>query len=311
MSVYTELSTADVTRILSAYDLGRLIGFEGIADGIENSNFFLDTSGGRYVLTVFERMRAEELPFFMRLMHHLAAAGVPCPDVMPRRDGALLFQYRGKHGCIVSRLPGRTCAVLSADQLRASGAAMAAMHLAGRDFPERRENPTGLTWLARMVEELSARVAQRYGDEARALLLDELHWQQRQVSDDLPYGVIHGDLFVDNILFDGERVTGIIDFYYAHTAPWVMDIAIALNAQALVLGGEDASRMRAFLEGYGSVRPLGPEEHDALPRLLRLSAMRFWVSRLYDAFFPRPGAVTQVKDPEEYRRKLLWHRMAG
>ncbi len=308
MSVYTELSRGEIEAILAAYDLGRLLDFEGIAAGIENSNFFVDTERGRFVLTVFERMDVAELPYFMHLMHHLAAKGMPCPDVMRRRDGSMLFACRGKQGCMVTRLPGRTLERLDKRRLHASGRVQAALHRAGADFPLRRKNPTDIQWMQNTVDAMREQVEARYGEEARALLEDELDWQRGRDFSHLPAGVIHGDLFVDNILFEGGRVSGIIDFYYAHDAPYAMDIAIALNAQAVELGSEDEERMQALLEGYQTVRRLTEAELAALPALLRRAALRFWISRLYDAIFPREGTMTQVKDPEEYRRKLLFHR---
>lgn len=310
MSVYTELTRHDIQSILADYQLGTLAGFEGIAAGIENSNFFIDTGTGRYVLTIFERMDETELPYFMRLMKHLAAAGLSCPDVMQRRNGSLLFQVRGKQGCIVSCLTGRTLDRLSKIQLRSSGEALAQLHLAGVDFDERRENPTGFDWLAENVAEIMDKTRELYGPDAATLLADELSFQQAHQQSDLPQGVIHGDLFVDNILFAGDKASGMIDFYYAHSAAFAMDIAITLNAQAVELGDDDQARIDAFLAGYESLRPLQQNEREALPQLLRLGALRFWVSRLFDAIFPRGGTMTQTKDPEEYRRKLLLHRNA-
>ena len=312
MSVYTELSDSDISAILTDYDIGTLTCFEGIAAGIENSNFFINTEGhadaGRFVLTIFERMDATELPWFMRLMRHLAHNGLSCPDVMQRRDDSLLFEVHGKQGCIVSCLSGRTLDQLNERQLRSSGESLAQLHLAGADFREPRESPTGPNWLTEKVAQVLDKTIERYGEAAGALLSSELAFQRSCVWDSPPCGVIHGDLFVDNILFEGEKASGIIDFYYAHTAPYAMDIAITLNAQAVQLGASDQQRIDAFMAGYESLRPLQPEERDALPLLLRLGALRFWVSRLFDALFPRGGAMTQTKDPEEYRRKLLFHR---
>ncbi|MFQ5344372.1 MAG: homoserine kinase [Mariprofundus sp.] len=311
MSVYTELTFADISHILSGYNLGSLSSFEGIAAGIENSNFFIDTQeehAGRYVLTVFERMDATELPYFMHLMKYLAANSLSCPDVMQRRDGSLLFEIQGKQGCIVSCLPGKTLDELNEAQLSASGKALAQLHLAGADFKQRRDNPTGENWLEEKIATVLEQTASVYGKDAASLLSDELDFQRSCAWDSLPRGVIHGDLFVDNILFKGDEVSGIIDFYYAHDAAYAMDIAISINAQAVLLNEHDDARIRAFLNGYESVRPLQEDEHMALPLLLRLAALRFWVSRLYDALFPREGAMTQTKDPEEYRRKLLLHR---
>lgn len=312
MSVYTELSLSDVHAILAHYKLGTLSSFEGIAAGIENSNFFVNTEqhkdAGRFVLTIFERMDETELPYFMRLMKHLAAKGLSCPDVMQRNDGSLLFEIHGKQGCIVSCLSGKTLEELNEVQLRSSGQALAQLHLAGSDFDEERENPTGTEWLAEKISEVLEKTGELYGPEAEKLLSSELAFQNSCAWETLPRGVIHGDLFADNILFEGQKASGIIDFYYAHSAPFAMDIAITLNAQAVLLSENDPSRIEAFMAGYESLRPLEEDEREALPLLLRLGALRFWVSRLYDALFPRGGAMTQTKDPEEYHRKLQFHR---
>jgi len=308
MSVYTELSHTDISAILADYTLGSLLSFEGIAAGIENSNFFIDTSDGkRYVLTIFERLANDELPYFMFLMKHLAANELACPDVMMRSNDSLLFEIQGKQGCIVSCLSGRTLKELNIAQLKSSGQAMAQLHLAGSDFKLSRENPTGSDWLVQHIDAVLEKTHQRYGSEAAELLSSELAFQSSCAWDSLPSGLIHGDLFVDNILFEADQVSGIIDFYYAHNAAFAMDIAISLNAQAVLLGDSDEIRIKAFLDGYQSVRPLQDDEHEALPLLLRLAALRFWVSRLYDAFFPRGGAMVQTKDPEEYRQKLVLH----
>ena len=307
MSVYTELSRSDFESILSGYELGALHSFEGIAAGIENSNFFIDTDSGRYVLTIFERMADDELPYFMRLMKHLSHHGLSCPDVMVRSDGELIFDVQGKKGCIVSCLSGRTLDELNIAQLKSSGRALAQLHLAGKEFPENRDNPTGTEWLDDTIDGMMANVQQKYGEGSAQLLYDEMNFQRDQ-SFNLPRGVIHGDLFVDNILYEGDEVTGIIDFYYAHDATYAMDIAISINAQAILLGRDDTARTHAFLAGYSELRPLSDGEKEALPALLRLGALRFWTSRLYDALYPRGGAMTQTKDPEEYRRKLVLHR---
>jgi len=192
--------------------------------------------------------------------------------------------------------------------LQASGAALATLHVAGSNFQEHRDNPTGFSWLEENIQHMQADVARVYGADVLTLLNSELDYQQHVKLGDLPRGVIHGDLFCDNILFEGDVVSGVIDFYYAHDATFAMDIAIAMNAQAIVLGDDDKVRMAAFLKGYESVRVLTEEETAALNGLLRLGALRFWVSRLFDALYPRGGAMTQTKDPEEYRRKLLLHR---
>jgi homoserine kinase type II len=311
MSVYTDLSRRDIASILASYDLGDYHAHRGIAAGIENSNFFIDTDAGRFVLTIFERMRAEELPYFMRLMRHLAAHGLSSPDVMVRKDGSLLFGIGGKQGCIISCLPGRTMERLNVVQLHDAGRTLALLHRAGAGFGERRPNPTGFAWLQSRIEGMRDDVAARYGESTAALLANELAWQRQRREQGLPAGVVHADYFCDNILFKGDVVSGVIDFYYACDDAYAMDVAISLNALAVSPGEEDKPRMQAFLAGYESVRAMNAAEHAAMPGLLRLAALRFWTSRLFDALYPRAGAITQIKDPEEYRAKLLSHRDDG
>ncbi len=319
MSVYTELSQSDFATILSHYELGTLHAFEGIAAGIENSNFFIDTQGssnaGRFVLTIFERLQDDELPYFMHLMRDLSDQGFVCPAVQKQKDGTLLFEYKVKgnikYGCIVSCLSGKVKDSLNEAQLKSAGETMARLHLAGNHFKEIRDNPTGFDWLEEKINAMRNDVEVTYGEGAMALLDDELLWQSEHVEgnmDSLPSGLIHGDYFIDNILYQGDVVSGVIDFYYAHTAPYVMDVAIAVNALAIQPGEQDKQRMQIFLDSYQSVRAFEPAELEALSGLLRLGALRFWVSRLFDALNPRDGAMTQTKDPEEYRKKLVFHR---
>ncbi|MBF0281532.1 MAG: homoserine kinase [Zetaproteobacteria bacterium] len=312
MSVYTELTHQQIDSILNDYQIGKLLAFKGIAAGIENSNFFIDTEQGRYVLTIFERMNGEELPYFMRLMAHLSAQGVTCPDVAQRssheKSSPFLFEINGKQGAIVSCMPGQVLDHLNEKQLYSAAAGLAKLHLAGSSFPEQRKNPTDLGWLTQTIASIQKQVDINYGLNTSQLLNDEINWQQQQNCLSLPTGVIHGDYFCDNILFEGEQLSGIIDFYYAHTSPWIMDLAIAVNALAIQLQEDDSSRMKNFLDGYQSIRALTADEQKILPAMLRLSALRFWVSRLYDALNPREGAMTQIKDPKEYEYKLRRHR---
>jgi len=305
MSVYTELSRSDISSILAAYSLGKLRGFSGIAAGIENSNYFVDTDCSRFVLTIFERMNPDELPYFMRLMQHLSGKGFPCPAVQSRHDGSLLFEFQGKRGCIVSCLPGDTVDQLSDRQLAAAGSALARLHFAGMTFPERRPNSTCFDWISRTGLNLTGPVENHYGRDAAALLIDELRWQRDILPEGLPSGVIHADYFCDNILFSGNRVTGVIDFYYACDGFFAYDLAIAVNALAIRLEKGDTERIATILKAYQQSRPMSLPEKEALPGLMRLAALRFWISRLYDTLYPRPGAMTRIKDPEEYRKKLL------
>ncbi len=313
MSVYTQLTTTDVRRILADYQLGELHSFQGISAGIENSNFFLNTDKGRYVLTIFERMSVEELPYFMQLMLHLAAGGLCCPQVQLRRNHESLFTFtdaagRLHHGCIVSCLPGKVLPILNIAQLYSAGQALARLHLAARDFPMRRASPSDLNWLTAHIEAVLPATSERYGQSCSEQLQQELRTQQQQQPEGLPQSVIHGDFFRDNMLFSGDEISGVIDLYYAHDAPCVLDIAIAINALATDIAGEERPRAAAFVAGYQQLRRLQQEEWSALPGLLRLAALRFWVSRLYDACFPREGDMTTILDPEEYHLKLLFHQ---
>ena len=308
MSVYTNITQEDVEQILSDYSLGELVSSEGIAAGIENSNFFVNASNGRYVLTIFERMNEVDLPYFMHLMHYLSAHGFPSPDVQMRSDGNMLFSFGDKQGCIVSCLPGKTLDVLQNKQIQAAGETLARLHLAGSGFPERRKNPTDLEWVVRTGAEMLADVSKEYGAEAATLLAEELVWQQEHEVAGLSSGVIHADYFCDNILFCGNVVTGVIDFYYACDGSYAYDLAIAANALAISPESSGKEKLELLLAGYEKVRPLTEGERQALPQLLRLAAVRFWASRLYDALYPRGGAMVQIKDPETYRKKLLWCR---
>ncbi len=304
MSVYTELTHDDIQSIVSAYAIGSLQSFSGIAAGIENSNFFINTDKGRFVLTLFERMNYHELPYFMNLMRFLADRGLACPDVMMRDDASLLFRYEHQYGCIVSCMHGQTFASLNDKQLCEAGKGLARLHVLGADFSERRQNSTAFAWMQETAIKVLPLLRQSGHDAAASLLIDELSWQQKQSFVVLPKGLIHADYFADNIMFEGDRLSGIIDFYYACDDVYIYDLAIAANALAGDAEGLDQQKMQLLLQAYQTERSLSDAELKAWPAMLRLAALRFWVSRLYDALFPREGSVTQVKDPLEYQKKL-------
>ncbi len=308
MSVYTELNQFDMDAILSGYNLGVLDGFSGIAAGIENSNYFVDTDQGRYVLTIFERMNFDELPYFMRLMRHLSGHEFPCPAVQLRHDDSLLFDFKDKKGCIVTCLPGCTLNELDCRQLESAGNMLGKLHLKGLDFPEDRPNPTFFEWICETGKPLLDQVGENYGNSAALLLEDEMAWQQQTEPESLPSGLIHADYFCDNILFSNGEVSGVIDFYYACHGFLAYDLAIAANALAIKSDAGDKERVDALIAGYETVRKLTVGETKAFSGLLRLAALRFWVSRLYDALNPRSGTMVQIKDPGEYQTKLLFCR---
>jgi len=308
MSVYTELNQAEVQCILKHYSLGQLAHFQGISAGIENSNFFVTTNQGRFVLTIFERMQSDELPYFMNLMQHLSSQNIPCPEVQQQDDGNMLFDFANKKGCIISCLAGQTLEHLNHLQLQSAGKMLGALHRAGESFAERHVNPTGMNWMKDTIQQVLEPLKQRHGVEAVSLLQKEFAAQQQLDTSGMASGVIHADYFVDNILISDNHVSGVIDFYYACDDVYVYDLAIAANALALQRTTDDDFKLKLFIEAYQKNRPLSQQETKLLPMMLRRAALRFWVSRLYDDFFPREGVMVHIKDPEEYRKKLTMLR---
>lgn len=262
------------------------------------------TTAGRYVLTIFEKLTAAELPFYLDLMAHLAERGVP--SARPLRDlaGSLLGELRGKPAALVSFLPGRDIEIPRATHCSAVGAMLARMHVAGQSYGNRMENPRGLSWWCAVLPEI---VAFLPSDEAK-LLRDEVNFQSANPTAALPRGAIHGDLFRDNVLFEDARISGVIDFYFACTDSLLYDVAIAVNDWCIRSdGGLDEALARALLEAYSKGRPCVAAESAAWPVVLRAAALRFWISRLYDFHLPRPGELTHAKDPAHFRRILEQH----
>lgn len=308
MSVYTSVSDEEMRQLLTAYPLGGFIALQGIAQGITNSNFFLHTDTGSYVLTIFEALAAEELPFFMDLTRHLSENGVACPAPVAKRDGTLTATLAGKPACIVEKLSGGDTSVPTAAQCRHTGAMLAKMHLAGQSFGQSMANPRFADWWTAAAE----RLLPLLDAEDAALLADEILHQAAHPDSGLPQGIIHADLFKDNVLLDGEEVAGFIDFYYACKGSFVYDLAIAVNDWARRAdNGIDPVLRDAFIAGYESVRPLTPEETAYLPTACRAGCLRFWVSRLLDFHFPAEGEMTFIKDPNVFRDLLLAYRGAG
>lgn len=304
MSVYTTVSRDQLAAWLKHYSLGALMGFQGIASGIENTNYFVTTSHGRYVLTLFEKLRADELPYFINLLAHLAAHGIPCPRPVADLENRYLGVLNGKPACLATRLEGTSPEAPQTGQCAQIGELLADLHLAGRSYPAHMADPRGPAWRQGVAAQLLPVLP---ADEA-TLLAAELEYQSAQSFAALPGGVIHADLFRDNTLFDDGRLSGVIDFYLACDGFWAYDLAVAANDWCVLPGGSlDTARLAAMVEGYRRIRPYTDEERMAWPALLRAAALRFWLSRLYDAYFPRPGELTYAKDPGHFRRILEAH----
>lgn len=304
MSVFTPVTPEELSAWLRHYAVGTLVALEGIAEGIENTNYRVTTTQGRFVLTLFEKLSAEELPFYVDLMAHLAEHGIPCPRPIAGLDDRRFRPLKGKPACLVSFLPGRPQEHPAPAHCAAVGAVLAEMHLAGASYPRRLDNPRGPKWWRATAPQVMPHLP----PEDAALLKEELRFQALYRFHDLPRGVIHGDLFRDNVFFLEGRVSGLIDFYFAGNDVLLYDVAITANDWCLDARGQiDEARCRALLSAYHEVRPLTAIERGAWPVLLRAAALRFWISRLFDWHFPRPGELTHVKDPQHCKRILTAH----
>ena len=309
VAVYTAVSDSELAAFLSAYDLGRARALKGIAEGVENSNFLLQTDRDRYILTLYERrVDAADLPFFLDLMRCAADSGFPCPLPQPARDGSRLGELNGRPAAVFSFLPGLAAAAPTREQVREAGSGCARLHLSTRDFASRRTNALGRpAWRGLYAAHRGA--AERLRPGLAAEIDEDLDALDHDWPDDLPDGVIHADLFPDNVFFDGERFAGAIDFYFACTDALAYDLAVMLGAWAARGDGAlDPDATRALVEGYAATRPLSPAERAALPVLARGAAMRFFLTRLADWEAHRPGALVVRKDPMEYARALDAHR---
>ena len=306
MAVFTEIPFEEAAAFLRRLGLGELRDMTPCHGGIENTNYLVDTDRGKYVLTLFERLTSEQLPFYVHLMQHLASRGIPVPGPAPDPNGRILHSLEGKPAAVVDRLRGKSELAPDARHCGAVGEMLARMHLAGRDYTRHQPNPRGLPWWRGTVPILLPHV----GEDQRSLLLDELAFQTRiAASPDyaaLPRGPIHADLFRDNVLFEDGRLSGFLDFYFAGCDTFLFDIGVCLNDWCVdaASGRADPVRGAAFLTAYESVRPLVAEERRLLPTLQRAAALRFWLSRLWDYHIPREAAVLKAHDPSHFERVL-------
>jgi homoserine kinase type II len=309
MAVYTDVAAEDLGAFLGGYDLGELLAYKGIAEGVENSNFLLHTSRGYFILTLYEkRVAAADLPFFLALMEHLAARGLNCPQPVKTRAGATLGHLAGRPAAIVTFLDGMWIRRPSAAHCAGLGRALAQLHLAGKDFPMRRANALSVEGWRSLYAAAEARADSVQAGLASAIAA-ELGVLAARWPRDLPQGVIHADLFPDNVFFLGEKVSGLIDFYFACTDTLAYDVAICLNAWCFETDHSyNVTKGRALLQAYASRRPLSAAELEALPLLARGAATRFLLTRLVDWLNVPPGALVKPKDPLEYHRKLRFHQ---
>jgi homoserine kinase type II len=304
MSVFTPVSPAQARALLEHYTLGDLEALEGIAQGVENTNYFLDTTTGRYVLTLFEHIPAADLPFYVGLMDHLARNEVACPVPMHRDDGTMVSPLNGKPAVIVSRLPGAPRALPDEPTCHAAGRLLGAIHVAGVEYDAALENSRGRAWREQFAQKLAPRVA----PAENSLIESENRYQAMHDDSVLPQGVIHGDYFHDNVLWDDEGGPGVIDFYFACDDALLYDVAIGVNDWCVNRDATlDHGRARAFIHGYDSRRPLEDREEDLWPVMLRRAALRTWLGRLGYNHFPRDSHMTIPKDHDFSRRLLLHH----
>jgi homoserine kinase type II len=306
MAVFTPVTQEQAALLMSQLGLGELTDLRGIEGGIENTNYFATTDLGEYVLTLFERLNHEQLPFYLFLMKHLAEKGIPVPNPAANQDGDILHTLCDKPAAVVNRLLGKSQLDPDAVHCAEVGAMLARMHLAGEDYNRSQPNLRGLAWWNDTVP-----VVLPFLDESQARLLQsELAYQnhiaQGAAYQALPKGPVHADLFRDNVMFEGEKLTGFFDFYFAGNDTWLFDLSVCMNDWCIDLNsGEHApDRALAMLNAYQEVRPLRPAERQLLPAMLRAGALRFWISRLWDFYLPRDAAMLKPHDPTHFERVL-------
>ncbi|TSE36528.1 homoserine kinase [Tepidimonas charontis] len=310
MAVFTEVSRDEAADLMQRLGLGRLIDMAGCAGGIENTNYFVSTEreGQRleWVLTLFERLSAEQLPFYLHLMKHLAGKGIPVPDPQADAAGAILHTVKGKPAAVVNRLQGASVLAPEPAHCAQVGAMLARMHLAARDYDREQPNLRGLAWWNETVPVILPHLQPEQARLLQAELAYQNHIAASPAYQGLPRGPVHADLFRDNVMFDGERLSGVFDFYFAGCDTWLFDLAVCLNDWCIDLstGAADPARTDALLDAYEAVRPLTASERQLLPALRRAGALRFWISRLWDWYLPRQAAVLKPHDPAHFERVL-------
>lgn len=315
MAVFTRITQTELQQWLEGRDCGELLSFEGIESGIENTNYFVNTSKGRFVLTLFEKLKAEDLPFYLGLMKHLAKKGLAVPGPIPNAQGELFSELNGKPATLVNCLGGKSVERPNAAQCQQIGRFCAQAHLAVADFPGNTPNPRGLAWIESAMNALDSYLP----NPVKELLHSEVHHQkavaERYAYRMLPKGAVHADLFRDNALMQGDSLGGVIDFYFAGVDTFLFDLAVTANDWCIELANDKPDQgelkpelLGALLSGYQEVRKLNPHECELWQDMLRAAGLRFWTSRLYDFYMPREAEVLNVKDPKHFERVLLARR---
>jgi homoserine kinase type II len=304
VSVYTPITGSQLEQFFSTYDLGEVISFAGIEDGINNTNYFVETTQGSFVLTLFETLTANELPHVIRLLSHLVKHNIPCPEHQPDRQAKVLRELNNKPTAVFKRLRGIATISPSIEQCQQIGVQLANVHRCTQDYAFPVKNSNDLDWCKKLLNKIDARLSAT----DRALIKDELLFQTTSSSADLPQGVIHADLFRDNVLFVDNQLSGILDFYSAHTGALLFDIAITANDWCCENGDINPDKLTALLSAYESLRPLEQLEKQHWKTMLRAAALRFWLSRLEHQLYPRSGDIIQQKDPLIFRHLLQQHR---
>jgi homoserine kinase type II len=306
MAVFTQVTHDQDQSLLDHLQLGQLTELKGIQGGIENTNYFLTSTEGSFVLTLFERLSAQELPFYLHLMRHLAVRAIPVPKPMENDAGQILFEVAGKPAALVNRLKGSSELQPTSQHCQIVGDMLARMHLAGRDFELTQPNLRGLNWWTQTVPQ----ILEFLTPELSQLLLQELAFQvdlsQQPVFKSLPKGPVHADLFRDNVMFDEDQLSGFFDFYFAGVDTWIFDLAVCLNDWCIDLktGHFEPTRLHAFLKAYHRVRPLSASERALINPMLRAAALRFWISRLWDLHLPREANLLKAHDPKHFEHVL-------
>ena len=310
MAVYTEISLDQAQKLFDELSIGQLTALKGCSGGVENTNYFATTTQGEYVLTIFERLSFEQLPFYLQLMRHLALKGIPVPKPEANAENQILFSLANKPAAVVNKLIGQSQLQPSAVHCSACGNALAQLHLAGVDYELEQANLRSLSWWNETVPVILPYLQSKEQELLQSELAFQNHIAQSAAYQALPRGPIHADLFRDNAMFDGNQLSGFFDFYFAGTDTWLFDLAVTINDWCIDLptGALDLARTKAMLDAYQAVRPLTLAERQLLPAMLRAGALRFWISRLWDFYLPRQASMLQPHDPTHFERVLVQRR---